>query len=135
MKDPPNSEAHKQISKALHHSAKEHIPQTPKYQRKDQITPAAAEIIRQRTTAWREYRAEDAENLTAQLTMQMRKDRRKRLLDMVDKDLDVRDRWMGIRYLNKGYQAIPYTIKDEKGKRVGVGNKAHEAAIFLATAT
>ena len=64
----------------------------------------------------------------------MRKDRRKRLLDMVDKDLDVRDRWMGISYLKKGYQPIPYTIKDDKGKRVAVGNKAHEAANFLATA-
>ena len=54
---------------------------------------------------------------------------------MVDKDLDVRDRWMGIRYLKKGYQPIPYTIKDEKGNRVAVGNKAQEAANFLASAS
>ena len=99
------------------------------------MTPAAAEIIGQRTTAWNEYRAEDARNLTTQLRTRMRKDRRKRLLDMVDKDLDVRDRWMGIRYLKKGYQPIPYRIKDEEDKRVAVGNKAHEAANFLAKAS
>ena len=45
LKNAPSNETYKHLSNALHHSAKEHIPQTPKYQRKDQITPAAAQII------------------------------------------------------------------------------------------
>ena len=61
----------------------------------------------------------------------MRKDRRKHLLEMVSKDLDIRDRWMGIRALKKGYQPIPYRLKNTHGRRVTVGNKAEEAAKFL----
>ena len=54
----------------MHHNAKEHIPQIPKYQKKDQTTPAAAQIIKQRETAWRVHRAEDAKksHCTAQNT-------------------------------------------------------------------
>ena len=46
--------------------------------------------------------------------------------------LDVRDKWLGIRMLRKGYTPIPYTLKDEKGKRLRVGEKTAEAAEYLA---
>jgi len=72
--------------------------------------------------------------MTKELKSQIRRDRRQRLLDMVSKDLDVRDRWMGIRYLKKGFHVMPYTLKDDRGKRTQTGNKATEAATFLATA-
>ena len=65
------------------------------------------------------------------LRKQVRQDRRKRLLEMVSKDLDIRDRWMALRLLKKAYRPIPYTLKTEEGKRIRVGNKAEEAAIYL----
>ena len=63
---------------------------------------------------------------------QIKKDRRSRLLQMVSKDLDIRDKWMGLGILRRGYTPIPYTLKDDKGNRFKVGNKANEAAKFLA---
>ena len=70
---------------------------------------------------------------TNELKKQMRRDRRKRLLDMVSKDLDVRDRWMGTRLLTRGYQPIPYNMKKENGQRIPSGNRAQKAAKFVAS--
>ena len=53
---------------------------------------------------------------------------KERASEMVSRNLDVRDKWMGIRMLRKGYNPIPYTLKDEQGNRIKVGNKAAEAA-------
>ena len=62
----------------------------------------------------------------------MRKDRRQRIIDMVSKDLDTRSQWMGIKWIKRGYQPIPYTLKTEGGKRMRTGEKAEEAAKYLA---
>ena len=63
-----------------------------------------------RETAWGHGNSVGASELTKDLRGQMRRDRRQKLLDMVSKDLDMRDRWMGLRYLRKGYTPIPYTL-------------------------
>ena len=51
----------------------------------------------------------------------------------MSRELDVRDKRMGVRMLRKGYTPIPYKLKDEKGKTFKTGNKAAEAASFLAS--
>ena len=50
---------------------------------------------------------------------------------MVTSELDMRDHWMGIRKLRKGFQHVPYTMKTENGKRARYGDRAKEAAKFL----
>ena len=70
--------------------------------KREDVTAEARDIIDKRAQAVREDRSIDADNLTKALRKQMQKDRRKRLLDMVSKDLDVRDRWMGLKMLKKG---------------------------------
>ena len=52
---------------------------------------------------------------------------------MVSKDLDERDRWLGLKMLRKGYQPIPNKLRDERGQTYSTRNKAEEAAEFLAS--
>ena len=63
----------------------------------------------------------------------MKKDRKQRLMQMISKELDVRDYWLGIRRIRKGYTPIPYTLIGDDGRRFKVGDKAKEAAKFLST--
>ncbi len=96
------------------------------------MTKEATEIIKQRIEAWQRQNNQEANTLTINLRKTIRKDRRERILRMVSRDLDVRDKWLGIRMLRKGYQPIPYTLKDEKGNGFKTGNKSEDAATFLA---
>ena len=47
--------------------------------------------------------------------------------------LNVRDKRSGMRLLKKGYNPMPYNLKDRPGKRIATGNKADGAANCLAT--
>ena len=47
---------------------------------------------------------------------------------MVSNELDLREKWMGLKMLRKGY----HTLKTEEGTRIKVSNKAAEAARFFA---
>jgi hypothetical protein len=114
-------------------AAMEHIPKKERYKPKENISQKAKDIIKKRTEAWQSYNRNEATRLAKELRAQMKRDRRQRELDMVSKDLDVRDKWLGIRLLKKGYTPIPYTLKDETGRRYKIGNKAEEAAKFLET--
>ena len=97
------------------HRERKH-PNERKYE-KEQLTAEERAIIDERITAWKEGNGNEARILTIRLRKQMRKDRRKRLLDMVSKELDIRDKSMGLKLLRKGYQPIPCTLKTEEGKK------------------
>ena len=72
-------------------------------------------------------------DLTKEIRKAIRQDKRRHLLETVDKDLDIRDRWLGIRMLRKGYEPIPLAMKNAAGKHVPMPRRAEEAAEFLAT--
>ena len=40
-----------------------------------------------------------------------------KIRDSFDKNLDLRDQWAGIENLKKDHKPLPYTFKDENGKR------------------
>ena len=58
-------------------------------------------------------------------------DKRQHILDAVDKDLDVRDRWLGIRELKSKYNPILYHNKDKEGKHLSWTQRAQKAAEYL----
>ena len=68
------------------------------------------------------------QELNRAVQRQKRKERKERILASVSKDLDLRDRWCGIRHLKSDYNPLPYTQKDSSGKTVRVSNKAEGAA-------
>lgn len=121
-------ETEKALGSILSSSAKEHIPMNLKYSKKEDLIKEAAAIIEDRKIAWAHNNREEALQLTKKLRKQVKEDRKQRLHDMISKDLDERDRWMGIKAIRKGYQPIPYTLKTEEGKRIRVGDKAAKPA-------
>ena len=52
---------------------------------------------------------------------------------MVSKELDVRDQWLGLKMLRKGYNPLPLTMRNNEGNKVELNNRASAAATFLAT--
>ena len=50
----------------------------------------------------------------------------------ISSQLDIRDRWMGIRQLKQGYQPQPYYRRSREGKHVHYGSRAEATAEYLA---
>ena len=50
----------------------------------------------------------------------------------LDKDLDIRDRRLGIKNLKRQYQPITYHNKDKEGKHIKTRDRAQEAAKYWA---
>ncbi len=50
---------------------------------------------------------------------------------MVDKDLDFRERWAGIRGIKKDYTPTPYARKHKQGQIVANPRRAETAAQYL----
>ena len=45
-------------------------------------------------------------------------------MESVDKDLDVRSKWLGIRNLKTPYKPIPYCLKsEENGRKINIAKK------------
>ena len=61
----------------------------------------------------------------------MRQDKRTYIKNSVDKDLDVRDRWLGIKQMKRGFRAQPYIRKDKDGNVVNFQKQAEAAADYL----
>ena len=122
-----------------------HIPETvrkmgedliPKEERKktnSTMSQETAELLKRRRGALEQGRWSEAEELTKKMQTSKRRDRSKYVLETLTSQLDVRDRWLGIRQLRKGYKPIPYSLKDETGKHIPREQRAHHAANFLAT--
>ena len=53
------------------------------------------------------------------------------ILEAISKDLDLRDRWLGIRELRRKYTPTPYHNKDRQGLHISHKNRAQHAAKHL----
>ena len=51
---------------------------------------------------------------------------------MLDKDLDLHDKWLGLRRLKQEYKPNPFALKDEAGLFVPKNERAEAAAQYLA---
>ena len=60
------------------------------------------------------------------------KEKEQRIRESIDKDLDLRDKFLGIRQLKKPYQTLPYIFKDKDGRNVRYQNRAKAASEYLA---
>ena len=75
---------------------------------------------------------DEVAELTRTIKKAPKRDKRNHILKTVSKELDVRDRWAGIRALKKDYNPTPYNRKDKQGKIVAQKDRAETAAKFLA---
>lgn len=78
-----------------------------------------------------EYKEAEFKVANKVIRKQLGKDKRKYVLETMNKDLDIRDRWMGIRNLKNGYKPRPYYRKDMNGNPVTFEKQAEAAAEYL----
>ena len=52
---------------------------------------------------------------------------------MVYSDIDIRDQWMGLKYLRKSFVPVPLGMKDAKGSHAKLHDRAQAAANFIGT--
>ena len=60
-----------------------------------------------------------------------REDKTNMIIQTLDKDLDIRDRWMGIRALKQEYQPNPYARRTTEGEHITQKQRAQKAAEYL----
>ena len=108
------------------------IPVRRVRRKQETLSQDTLDLIEERRRAWERGDGERARVFTKTIRRAVRAERRKRLLQMVSKDLDVREYWLGLKQLKKGYCPIPYALKDARGKTVSLGARAEAAAEFLA---
>ena len=64
----------------------------------------------------------------------IRKDRREHSLNLVNKDLDLRDQFSGLKYLRNPFIPIPLSMKDKNGAHVPLKDGAQTAEQLITSA-
>ena len=111
------------------------IPTKKTTMKKDDMSIKTLELITERGTLIKQNKLEEANVITKQIRKQRKKDKQKATIDMLSKDIDIRDKWLGLRQMKKGYQVKPYAIKNKNGTRVKLTNIAEAIAEHLETNT
>ena len=60
-----------------------------------------------------------------------KEDKTNMIIKTIDKDLDIRDRWLGIRQLKQECQPNPYARRTQEGKFIKQNQRAQEAANYF----
>ena len=96
----------------LKRSAKDTIPTKETTRKQDDISTETLGLIQKRSKQNWIGNVEEAHRLIKEIRKQRKKDKRKATIDAISKDIDLRDRWLGLRQLKKGFQINPYAVKD-----------------------
>lgn len=123
------------IKTAMAEAAENTIPTKTTTMKKDDMSQESLRLIDDRAVLTKQDRLEEAALTTKLLKKQRKKDKIKAITESLNKDIDIRDRWLGLRQLKKGYQINPFAIKNEEGQRISKENIAEEIAIHLENTT
>lgn len=94
------------------------IPKLPPKIKQEYLSEETLQILQRRKTAILEQNIEEYERLSKEFKKGKKKDKTNNILKTLDKDLDSRDQWMGIRYLKSEYKPQPYHRKDKQGRHI-----------------
>ena len=75
----------------------------------------------------------DLKDIRREVSKSIRKDKRQHNLQLVDKELGIRDQFMGLRYLRSAFTPVPLGMKDATGKHIPFAQRADKAAGSLGT--
>ena len=89
-------------------------------------TEAKMEETRQQIKAGKAE--EELKQIRKSVSKSVRKDRRQHQAKLIDKELDVRDQYMGLKYLRNDYVPVPLGMKDAAGKHVPFAQRADKSA-------
>ena len=90
-----------------------------------------SELIRRRGEALLRLDMDTVRNLDQEIQRTKRSENKTRRLNAVSKDLDLRDRWCGIRYMKQQYKPVPYQQENSEGRHITYRNRAEGAARHL----
>ena len=101
--------------------------------RKHQMSNKSKQLIEERGRAIKERNLAKFDNLSREFRKSRKQDRKDRVIEGLSKDLDLRERWLGIRELKSKYNPNPYHNKDKQGNHIQWKDRAEKAAEHLST--
>jgi len=114
-----------------HYNNYTHLPSKPPTKRKVPFSTNTEAILEQRGNAARDKDTQKFMRLDKQFRKSKRNDKRDYILETIQKDLDIRDRWMGIKRLRSTYTPQPYHRTTGERKHIHGSQRAQEAANYL----
>ena len=96
-----------------------------------ELSHTSKELLNQRNQAAKDRNLKLFTTLNKQFTKSRQDDKKQRVIRSVSKDLDLRDRWMGIRELKRKYNPTPFHNKNAEGEHIHHKRRAQEAAKHL----
>ena len=111
----------------LNKEVEENLPKIIAKENKTGISEELEDLIKDRMQAVKELKIEEAKNLNQEIENQRRREKKIKTLESVDKDLDLRDRYLGLRRLKGEYKPMPYCLKKEEGGEKRSVKKAEKA--------
>ena len=106
------------------------IPIEGKKRQRPHITEWLEGLFKDRENALLSGDLDEVKEITKQIKKWMEHERKEFIHVTIDKDLDVRSKWAGIRQLKTPYKPIPYAQKRKGGTQIRVKDRAEEAATF-----
>ena len=111
---------------------KEELPSIPKKEKEEAFSENTRGLLKQRGNAREKNNFKAWKTLNWRFKKSKKEDRTKMIMDTLDKDLDIRDKWLGIRQLKKEYQPITYARTTKEGHHIPQKERAQKAAEYLA---
>ena len=115
---------------------KQRIDSLPKSNPKDknkkyELSYTSQNILDQRKEAANTRNPQLLLQLNQQFIKSRRDDKQTRIIESLSKELDIRDRWLGIRELKRKYNPTPFHNKNAQGQHIQHKQRAQEAARYL----
>jgi hypothetical protein len=90
-----------------------------------ELSNNSRDILNQRKEAAKQRNLQLFISLNTQFTKSRREDKKQRIIESVSKELDLRERWLGIRELKRKYNPTPFHNKNAQGEHIQ-HKKEHE---------
>ncbi len=86
-------------------------------------------FLQDRETALEQGNLEEAKEIRKKIKKFKQLEREEYIMETIDKDLDVRDKWSGIRELKTPYKPIPYSQRRKDGTKKNRGQSGSRSGI------
>eukprot|EP00975_Prorocentrum_lima_P052133 10919330-Prorocentrum_lima.AAC.1 len=108
------------------------LPQRDLPQFVNEPSSEVKQLLSQRKTVMHNGTPEDIKQITKQLRKQKQQDKTQNILWSLRNELDIRDKWIGLKRLRKEYTPIPFSRKTPQGTHIPMSTIVNEAALYLA---
>ena len=104
------------------------LPRLANTKRGKAITGDVVILVQQRREALKDRNFDKIKELTKEIKNLTTKNNRENMRNMVRKDMDTRNKALGLKRIMKGYKAKPYNLRDKEEKSIPFNKHAEHAA-------